>query len=141
MLALAEPGDEIILPTPWYFNHQMSLEQLGLSLVPLPCYAPDFLPSPKDCIDLISDRTRAIVLVSPNNPTGAIYPRELISRFAVLAQAKNIALILDETYRDFVDGPPHHLFAKTDWPAYLIHLFSFSKCVATENRVLLTSRD
>lgn len=128
MLALAEPGDEIILPTPWYFNAHMTIQQLGLTPVPLPCPAPSFLPSPEDCARLINpQKTRAIVLVTPNNPTGAIYPPELLRQFANLAREHKIALVLDETYRDFVATPPHDLFAETDWPTYLIHLFSFSK--------------
>lgn len=128
MLALAAPGDEVILPTPWYFNHQMSLNQLGLSLVPLRCAPPSFLPSPAECAQLVTPRTKAIVLVSPNNPTGAIYPPELLRQFAELAQERKVALIVDETYREFVTGRPHDLFAETDWRSYLIHLFSFSKC-------------
>lgn len=128
MLALAEPGDEIILPSPWYFNAHMTVEQLGLSLVPLACAAPAFLPSVHDCARLVTPKTKAIVLITPNNPTGAVYPRELLRDFARLAREHNVALVLDETYRDFVAaGPPHDLFAETDWPAYLIHLFSFSK--------------
>ncbi|GAA5978985.1 hypothetical protein JCM10908_002760 [Rhodotorula pacifica] len=130
MLALAEPGDEVILPSPWYFNNHMTLEQLNLSLVPLPCSAPSFLPSPQACARLITPRTKAIVLVTPNNPTGAIYPPELLREFAELARERKVALVLDETYRDFVEEPPHHLFAETEWPTYLIHLFSFSKSYA-----------
>ncbi len=127
MMALAEPGDQVILATPWYFNQQMSLEQLGLELVPLPCPAPAFLPSPADCARLITPRTKAIVLVSPNNPTGAIYPPDLLREFSALAVDRRIAFVLDETYRDFVDWPPHDLFTETPWQDYLVHLFSFSK--------------
>lgn len=130
MLALAQPGDQVILPTPWYFNHAMTLEQLAISLVPLPCPAPTFLPSLSQCAQLVTPRTRAIVLVSPNNPTGAVYPPELLREFAALARENKVALVLDETYRDFVDGRPHGLFAETAWREYLVHLFSFSKCVS-----------
>lgn len=128
MLALARPGDEIILPSPMYFNHFMSIEQLGITLVPLRCQPPSFLPSVEDCADLVTPRTKALVLVSPNNPTGAIYPPDLIRQFAKLAEEKKVALVLDETYRDFLEEQPHHLFSDTHWRKYLIHLFSFSKC-------------
>ncbi|GAA5932065.1 hypothetical protein JCM3775_004231 [Rhodotorula graminis] len=131
MLALAQPGDDVILPTPWYFNAEMCLRQLGISLVPLPCTAPSFLPSPAACAALVTPRTRAIVLVSPNNPTGATYPPKLVRDFAELARRHKLALVLDETYRDFVvGGPPHDLFADTEWREYLVHLFSFSKSYA-----------
>ncbi|GAA5828231.1 hypothetical protein JCM3770_005411 [Rhodotorula araucariae] len=130
MLALAQPADEVILPTPWYFNNEMVLRQLAITLVPLRCAPPSFLPSPDECAALITPRTRAIVLVSPNNPTGAVYPPALLVQFAHLAQERRVALILDETYREFVPSRPHELFAATDWRTYLVHLFSFSKSYA-----------
>ncbi|BGP22076.1 aspartate aminotransferase [Rhodotorula toruloides] len=130
MLALARPGDEIILPSPSYFNHAMSLDQLGLTLVPLRCRPPTFLPSVDGCAALITPRTKAVILVTPNNPTGAIYPPGLLKQFAELAAEKKIALVMDETYRDFLEGRPHNLFAESSWRRYLIHLFSFSKSYA-----------
>src|SRR5262249_11266640 len=72
---------------------------------------------------------RAIVLVTPNNPTGAIYPPEVIEEFFHLARRHAIALVLDETYRDFLlqDGAPHGLFALPGWRDTLVQLYSFSK--------------
>ena len=69
------------------------------------------------------------MLVTPNNPTGAIYPPETIHAFHGLAQDAGLALVLDETYRDFLpgDAPPHDLFALSDWDETLVHLYSFSK--------------
>ncbi|GAA6062286.1 hypothetical protein JCM10212_004374, partial [Sporobolomyces blumeae] len=130
MLALAQSGDQVILPTPWYFNNEMVLRQLGIDLVPLACPPPSFLPSVELARSLVTDKTKAIVLVSPNNPTGAVYPDSLLREFADLTRDKKIALVLDETYREFVDGRPHGLFAETEWREYLIHLFSFSKSFA-----------
>ena len=62
---------------------------------------------------LLTDRVRAIVLVTPNNPTGAVYPPATIDAFAKLCAERGIALVLDETYRDFIDPdePPHGCFA------------------------------
>jgi len=69
--ALVEPGDEVLLPAPWYFNHKMSLDMLGISAVPLPCPADQkLIPDPAVAANLITDKTRAIVLITPNNPTG-----------------------------------------------------------------------
>ncbi|KAG1758186.1 pyridoxal phosphate-dependent transferase [Suillus occidentalis] len=138
VMCLADPGDEIILPVPWYFNHQMSLNLLGIKTVPLYTRANEgFLPSTSDCEKLINSRTKAIALVTPNNPVLAIYSSDLISKFAELAQKNKIALILDETYQDFVDTmPPHILFApsqtevsksSSSWRSNVVHLFSFSK--------------
>lgn len=125
---LAGPGDRVILPFPWYFNHRMWLDMAGVDTAALPC-GPGLLPEPDRAAALIDGRTRAIVLVTPNNPGGVEYPADLVRAFADLARARGIALILDETYRDFDarPGPPHDLFAEPDWDADRIHLYSFSK--------------
>ncbi|KAK0495054.1 PLP-dependent transferase [Armillaria luteobubalina] len=130
VMALADNGDEVILPIPWYFNHQMTLTLLGITPVLLQTSAEDgFFPSVAKCKSLINSRTKAIALVTPNNPTGAFYPPSLLLDFFALAKEHNIALIIDETYRDFItSGPPHALFSSsTDWRTTLIHLCSFSK--------------
>jgi aspartate/methionine/tyrosine aminotransferase len=124
---VAGAGDEVILPTPWYFNHKMWLDMQGIRAVPLPVGA-GMIPSADAARALISPRSRAIVLVSPNNPTGAEYPASVLTAFRDLARAQGLALIVDETYRDFDarTGAPHDLFA-TDWDDCLIQLYSFSK--------------
>ncbi len=128
MTTLARQGDEVILPTPWYFNHKMHLTMQGVKTVPLPT-GDDLLPDPAVAEALITPRTRAIVLVTPNNPGGVEYPADLVRAFYDLAQRENIALVLDETYRDFDsrDGAPHDLFTDRDWAETLIQLYSFSK--------------
>lgn len=128
MATLAGAGDAVILPTPWYFNHRMWLDMAGIATQALPT-GPGLLPDPDAAAALITPATRAIVLVSPNNPGGAEYPPDLLRAFLDLARARGIALVLDETYRDFhsADGAPHGLFADPDWHDTLIHLYSFSK--------------
>ncbi len=125
---LCTEGDEVILPTPWYFNHKMWLDMSGVTSVPLTT-GPDMLPDVGAAAALITDRTRAIALVSPNNPTGQEYPADLLHAFFDLARAHGIALIVDETYRDFhsQSGAPHPLFQDAHWDDTLIHLYSFSK--------------
>ncbi|WP_415920780.1 aminotransferase [Tateyamaria sp. SN6-1] len=126
--SLCDEGDEVILPTPWYFNHKMWLDMAGVASIPLPAGA-DMLPDPEDARALITPRTRAITLVTPNNPSGVEYPADLVARFYALAQEHGIALIVDETYRDFDSrsGPPHDLFGMDGWDDTFIHLYSFSK--------------
>ncbi len=126
--ALTSEGDEVILPTPWYFNHKMWLDMIGVSATPLDA-GPDLLPNPEKARALITNRTRAIVLISPNNPTGLEYPPKRIEAFYLLAREHGIPLILDETYRDFrvSNDKAHDLFTDPDWPDGLIHLYSFSK--------------
>jgi aspartate/methionine/tyrosine aminotransferase len=125
---LAGPGDAVILPLPYYFNHKMWLDISDIETQALPT-SDDLLPDPERAAGLITDRTRAIVLVSPNNPAGVTYPPALIRAFFDLARARGLALILDETYRDYLagDGAPHDLFADPGWDDTLIHLYSFSK--------------
>lgn len=134
MMALARAGENVLVPTPWYFNHEMSLTMLGIEPRPLPC-APDsgFVPDVADAERLMDERTRAIVLVSPNNPTGAVYPPETIAAFARLCQRRGIWLVLDETYRDFLPAGtarPHEVFSTSDWRSNVISLYSFSKAFA-----------
>jgi aspartate/methionine/tyrosine aminotransferase len=115
--ALCEPGDNVILPVPYYFNHDMWLRANGVE----PRYHPR-----------IDERTRAVVLVTPNNPTGVVADPEAIAAEFEFARAHGIAFILDETYKDFraTTEPAHDLFERGDWPGTLVHLFSFSKVFA-----------
>lgn len=133
-MALARAGDNVLLPTPWYFNHEMTLNMLGVEPRPLPC-SPEsgFVPDVATAEALIDARTRAIVLITPNNPTGAVYPPETIAAFAALCRRRGLWLLLDETYREFLPdavGAPHGLFAEAGWQDHLIGLFSFSKSYA-----------
>jgi aspartate/methionine/tyrosine aminotransferase len=130
MVAIAEPGAAVMLPAPWYFNHEMALRMQGVAAVALPCRAEaGFVPDPEEAGRLITPATRAIVLVTPNNPTGAVYPPEVIAAFAALCRTRGLWLVLDETYRDFLPGAaaPHGLFADPDWGDHVIQLYSFSK--------------
>lgn len=126
--AIAEQGDEVILPAPWYFNHKMWLDMNGVLARPL-MTGSDLLPDPQDAAAMITQKTKAIVLVTPNNPAGIEYPDALLNEFYELAKARKIALILDETYKDFKNqiGAPHFLLADPDWQKTLIQLYSFSK--------------
>ncbi len=129
MNAIAEPGDNVIIPVPVFFNHQMWLEMMGIEVRLLPTDPSLPLPDPVAAARLIDERTRAIVLVTPNNPTGAVYPPRLIGALFEMCRARDIALVIDETYRDFTGqaGAPHGLFERPDWRDTFIQLFSFSK--------------
>lgn len=126
--ALTDQGDEVIVPVPWYFNHKMWLDMAGVVTVPL-ATGRDLLPDPQMAAQLITARTRAIVLVTPNNPGGVEYPSPLIRAFAELARTQGLKLIVDETYRDFHSqtGAPHDLFTDPSWADTLVQLYSFSK--------------
>ena len=125
---LCGEGDEVLLPTPFYFNHKMWLDMAGVAAVALPCNG-DMIPDPEDAVARITPRTRAIVLVTPNNPCGVEYPADVIIAFYEIAKSHGLALIIDETYRDFhsQSGAPHALFQQTHWDQTLVQLYSFSK--------------
>ncbi|HET7409360.1 MAG TPA: aminotransferase [Paracoccaceae bacterium] len=122
------PGDAVMLPFPWYFNHRMWLDMSGIGCVPLPC-GEGMLPDLDAARAAMTPDVRAIVLVTPNNPTGAEYPNALLQGFYDLAAEAGAALIVDETYRDFHSSPgvPHGLFNRGGWEEVLVHLYSFSK--------------
>lgn len=126
--ALTSEGAEVILPVPWYFNHKMWLDMSGVRAVPL-ATGPDLIPDAEAARALITDRTRAIALVTPNNPTGVEYPPETLRAFFALARDHGLKLIVDETYRDFHSRPgaPHDLLEIPAWDDTLIQLYSFSK--------------
>ncbi len=131
LMLVAKAGDQVILPAPWYFNHQMWASMLGVAVRALPCRADaGFVPSPDDAERLVDGRTKALVLVTPNNPTGAVYPPATIAAFADLCRRRGLWLVIDETYRDFLPpgmGRPHALFEDERWRANVIGLYSFSK--------------
>ena len=138
-------NDEVIIPTPWYFNHHMWLQMAGVKSIPLDTDA-NMNPIIEKAEALITDRTRAIVLVSPNNPSGAIYSNQLLQKFFDLCKSNQIRLIIDETYKDFHPNAsqPHTLLENNNWDHVLTILYSFSKTYRmTGHRIgaLLTSKE
>jgi len=135
MMALAGPGDKVLMSNPCYFNHESTLAMLGVGVETFDCdEANAFVPSLASLEQALtrpgSERIRAVALVSPNNPTGAVYPPERLDAIADLCSARGIWLVLDETYRDFLavdSGAPHDLFRLTNWQQTFIQLYSFSK--------------
>lgn len=125
---LCKPGDRVIMPVPYYFNYDMWLSMSGIEVAYLPC-AGDMVPSTERAADLLNERTKAIVLVTPNNPTGRVYPPGLISDFGRLAAEAGIRLLIDETYHGFrsTTAPAHDLFRDPGWDTSVIQIQSFSK--------------
>ena len=130
-MAVAGTGDAVLMTDPYYFNQETTLAMLGIRTRFAPCDpAKGFLPDVDALAAAITPDVRAVALVSPNNPTGAVYPPDLLAAIYELCQARGVWLILDETYRDFLPagaGRPHHLFGRPAWEDTLISLYSFSK--------------
>lgn len=129
-IALAGAGETVLLTNPFYFNHETTLSMLGIRVETVECDAAHgFVPDLAALKTALHPGVRALALVSPNNPTGAVYPAGLIAEIFALCRANDTWLILDETYRDFLetDGAPHALFSDPAWQDGFIGLYSFSK--------------
>jgi aspartate/methionine/tyrosine aminotransferase len=130
---LCAAGDEVILQVPYYFDYEMALEMMGIRRVYAPFEeATGGLPDAATIERLITSRTRAVLLVTPSNPTGLVTPPEVVDDLFELAERRNIALVLDETYADFIAGGvrPHGLFARKGWGDHFVHIMSFGKTYA-----------
>ena len=106
LAAVVEQGDEVLLPDPGWPNYRMMLPWLGARAVFYPC-PPEvgFQPDLDALASLISARTKVLVVNSPNNPTGAVYPVETVTALIELAQRHNLWLLSDECYDQIVlDG-------------------------------------
>ena len=130
-LAVAGTGEAVALMRPYYFNHDTTLAMFGIRTVAIDTDAANgFLPRLDDVAAAIGEGVKAVAIVSPNNPTGAIYPPALLESLFDLCVAKNVWLIVDETYRDFLPvsaGAPHGIFSRANWRDHFIGLYSFSK--------------
>jgi aspartate/methionine/tyrosine aminotransferase len=128
LLAIADPGDEVILLSPCYFNHEMAIAMANCRAVLVPTDE-QYQPQPERLEAAITPRTRAIVTVSPNNPTGAVYPEQTLRRINEICRRNRIYHISDEAYEYFTyDEARHFSSGRLDGAhQYTISLFSLSK--------------
>jgi aspartate/methionine/tyrosine aminotransferase len=123
VLAVADPGDEFILPMPFYFNQEMAIRMCGCVPVPVPTHS-DWSLDVDALAAAITPRTRAIVTVSPNNPTGAVYSEESLRAVNALCARSGIYHFSDEAYEYFTyDGARH--FSPASIPGAQGHTLSF----------------
>ncbi len=128
ILATTDPGDEVIVPLPYYFNHEMSLVMEQCRPVAV-ATDQSFHLSIDNLEAAITEKTKAIVTISPNNPSGAVYTKEELSAVNNLCKRHRIYHISDEAYEHFYYGRHRHFSAGSnpDTSDYTISLFSFSK--------------
>jgi aspartate/methionine/tyrosine aminotransferase len=128
VLAICDPGDEVILPTPYYFNHEMAITMASCRPVLVPTDE-NYQLQPERIAAALTDRTRAVVTVSPNNPTGAVYKEAALRAVNELCRARGIYHISDEAYEYFTYGAARHFSAASlpESAAHTISLFSLSK--------------
>ncbi len=128
ILAIADVGDEVILQTPYYFNHDMAIGMAGCRTVCVP--TDDRYQLRLDAIErAITPRTRAVVTVSPNNPTGAVYPEAALRDVNALCKEKGVFHLHDEAYEYFTYGGvrPFSAGSIAGSAEHTISLYSFSK--------------
>jgi aspartate/methionine/tyrosine aminotransferase len=127
VLAICDPGDEVILLTPYYFNHEMAIALASCRAVPVPTDG-SYRPRVDAIEAAITPRTRAVVTVSPNNPAGVVYSRETLSEINVLCARRGIYHISDEAYEYFTyEGAAHFSPGSLGGGDHTISLYSLSK--------------
>ena len=132
--ALLVPGDEVIIPDPMWTEVAENIRLAGGVPVPVPVRAEDdYAYAPDAVAAAITERTRAIFVNSPHNPTGAVAPRETLEALVGLAREHDLWLVSDEAYEDVLYDPyAHHSPAALagDWAPRVVSVFSFSKSYA-----------
>lgn len=109
MLAFIEAGDEVLITSPRFTTYDTAVHMCGGTPVPVPTFErDDFALMPSEIERRITERTKLLVLVSPNNPTGAVTPPEVIREIAELARRRDLIVVSDEIYADLIyDGAEH----------------------------------
>ena len=128
ILAITSPGDEIIIQSPYYFNHEMAIMMANCRPVVVPTDA-NYQLQVNAIGQAITNKTRAIVTISPNNPTGAVYPLEALQEVNEICRKHGIYHINDEAYEYFTYGGVKH-FSPAAFPAsseHTISLYTLSK--------------
>ncbi|MCI0591402.1 MAG: pyridoxal phosphate-dependent aminotransferase, partial [Gammaproteobacteria bacterium] len=128
LFAITDPGDEIIVPLPYYFNQEMAIGMVNCKAVLIPT-DDNYQPSLERIRAAITERTRAVVSISPNNPTGAVYPEAVLREINTICREQGIYHISDEAYENFTYNGVKHFSPGTISGAasHTISLFSLSK--------------
>jgi aspartate/methionine/tyrosine aminotransferase len=131
MLTTLDPGDEVLIPNPGYTNFIGQVLLAGATPITYPVRPPDFQVDTNILRSLISDRTRAILLCSPSNPTGAVLSRENLEAVAAVVREYQLLVYSDETYEALTyDGNHQSIGALPGMVEATISIFSFSKAYA-----------
>jgi aspartate/methionine/tyrosine aminotransferase len=127
ILAITNPGDEIILNTPYYFNHEMAIAMASCRAV-LVATDENYQLRPEAIAQAITPKTRAVVTISPNNPTGVVYSEAALRQVNQICEARSIYHISDEAYEYFTyNGVKHVSPSAFGSSKHTISLFSLSK--------------
>ncbi|NQX81367.1 MAG: pyridoxal phosphate-dependent aminotransferase [Flavobacteriaceae bacterium] len=153
MGSVCDAGDQIIIPEPFYANYNGFSTANGVEIVPVVSKIEDdfALPKIENFEELISEKTKAIIICNPGNPTGYLYSKEEIEKLKALVIKHDLFLIADEVYREFVyDGNVHHsVMSETGLEANAIMIDSVSKrysmcgarvgCIVSKNKEFMAT--
>jgi N-succinyldiaminopimelate aminotransferase len=114
MLALVEPGDEVIAFEPYYDSYAANIAMAGGVRVPVTLRPPDFRPDPDELAKAVTSRTRLILLNTPHNPTGSVFTRDELAAIVALAVERDLLVVSDEVYEHLVFDGEHLPIA--GWP-------------------------
>ena len=117
LLALCGPGDEVLTFEPFYDSYGAVIGLTGADHVTVPLHAPDFLPDDEQLAAAFSDRTRVVLINNPHNPTGTVFPAELLQRVVDLAARHSAVIVTDEVYEHLTFEAPHVPVATLDGAA------------------------
>jgi len=132
-LALLEPGDQVLLPSPGFPNMDEMVRLLGGEPVFYPLRVEDgYIPDAGVIEELMTPRTTVLFVNSPSNPTGSVIPGDVVERLVALARAHDLWFISDEVYDELIldDGVPHVAARRFDTDGRIITIHSFSKVYA-----------
>ena len=153
MGSITDPGDEVIIPEPFYANYNGFATSAGVTIKPIKASIDDgfALPPISEFEKLISDKTKAILICNPGNPTGYLYTLEEIKQLAELALKYDLFILADEVYREFAyDGVKHHsIMSLPELSQHAIMIDSVSKrysmcgarigCLVSKNREVMAT--
>lgn len=153
MGSIADAGDEVIIPEPFYANYNGFATASGVSVVPVKSSIDNgfALPPIAEFEKLITPKTKAILICNPGNPTGYLYTKEEIEQLAAMVKKHNLFIVADEVYREFAyDGNTHHsIMSEPGLEDHAIMIDSVSKrysmcgarigCMVSKNKELMST--
>lgn len=130
-VALVDAGDEVLVPEPGWTNYAMLTHAREATPVPYALREEDgFIPDPAAVDALVTPRTKLLVINTPANPTGAVYPTETVEALVEVARRRNLYVLSDEAYEKLTFGPEHVSPGRYDDDGRVVSTFSFSKSYA-----------
>ncbi len=131
IMSVAQAGDDVLLPDPGWPNYHLMTQALGIHSHFYPLRPESgFLPDPEELASLITPQTKAIVVNTPSNPTGAVFPELIVRKIVEVADRHDLWIISDEVYEQIIFEGSHASPARFDEAGRVIRAFSFSKTYA-----------